>query len=133
MFLISFSFLFSVKLIISSFLKVSGKFLIPFDVYDGSSTITCKIFAKPEESKQVISRLKDAAGVRVSANVQFDPFAKELGAIANVVVETAGMKKVSRKDESPVKRVELHMHTQMSQMDAMTSAKDLIKRAMKWG
>ena len=111
----------------------TGKFLIPFDVYDGSSTITCKIFAKPEESKQVISRLKDAAGVRVSANVQFDPFAKELGAIANVVVETAGMKKVSRKDESPVKRVELHMHTQMSQMDAMTSAKDLIKRAMKWG
>ena len=111
----------------------TGKNLIPFDVYDGSSTITCKIFAKPEESKQVIKRLKDAAGVRVSANVQFDPFAKELGAIANVVVETAGMKKVSRKDESPVKRVELHMHTQMSQMDAMTSAKDLIKRAMKWG
>ena len=111
----------------------TGKFLIPFDVYDGSSTITCKIFAKPEENKQIVKRLKDAPGVRVSANVQFDPFAKELGAIANVVVETAGMKKVSRKDESPVKRVELHMHTQMSQMDAMTSAKDLIKRAMKWG
>ena len=111
----------------------TGKVLIPFDVYDGSSTITCKIFAKPEDSKQIIKRLKDAPGVRVSANVQFDPFAKELGAIANVVVETAGMKKISRKDESPVKRVELHMHTQMSQMDAMTSAKDLIKRAMKWG
>lgn len=111
----------------------TGKVLIPFDVYDGSSTITCKIFAKPEDSKQIIKRLKDAPGVRVSANVQFDPFAKELGAIANVVIETAGMKKVSRKDESPVKRVELHMHTQMSQMDAMTSAKDLIKRAMKWG
>lgn len=111
----------------------TGKVLIPFDVYDGSSTITCKIFAKPEDSKQIIKRLKDAPGVRVSANVQFDPFAKELGAIANVIVETAGMKKISRKDESPVKRVELHMHTQMSQMDAMTSAKDLIKRAMKWG
>lgn len=111
----------------------TGKVLIPFDVYDGSSTITCKIFSKPEDSKQIIKRLKDAPGVKVSANVQFDPFAKELGAIANVVVETAGMKKVSRKDESPVKRVELHMHTQMSQMDAMTSAKDLIKRAMKWG
>ena len=111
----------------------TGKFLIPFDVYDGSSTITCKIFAKPEENKQIMKRLKNAAGVRVAANVQFDPFAKELGAIANTVIETQGMKKVSRKDESPVKRVELHMHTQMSQMDAMTSAKDLIKRAMKWG
>ncbi len=111
----------------------TGKVLIPFDVYDGSSTITCKIFAEADKSKSVIKRLKNAKGVKVSANVQFDPFAKELGAIANVVVETAGMKKVVRNDESPVKRVELHMHTQMSQMDAMTSAKDLIKRAMKWG
>ena len=111
----------------------TGKVLIPFDVYDGSSTITCKIFAEADKSKNIIKRLKDTAGVRVSANVQFDPFAKELGAIANVVVETAGMKKAVRKDESPVKRVELHLHTQMSQMDAITSAEDLIKRAMKWG
>ncbi len=111
----------------------TGKILIPFDVYDGSSTITCKIFAEADKSKEIIKRLKDAKGVRVAANVQYDPFAKELGAIANVIIETAGMKKVVRQDNSPVKRVELHMHTQMSQMDAMTSAKDLIKRAMKWG
>lgn len=111
----------------------TGKILIPFDVYDGSSTITCKIFAEADKSKNIIKRLKDAKGVRVSANVQFDPFTKELGVIANVIVETQGIKKVVRQDNSPVKRVELHMHTQMSQMDGMTSAKDLIKRAMKWG
>ena len=111
----------------------TGKILIPFDVYDGSSTITCKIFAEADKSKPIIKRLKDAKGVKVSANVQYDPFAKELGAIANTIIETSGMKKVSREDNSPVKRVELHMHTQMSQMDAMTSATDLIKRAMKWG
>lgn len=111
----------------------TGKILIPFDVYDGSSTITCKIFAEADKSKNIIKRLKDAKGVRVSANVQFDPFTKELGVIANVIVETQGIKKVVRQDNSPVKRVELHMHTQMSQMDGMASAKDLIKRAMKWG
>lgn len=111
----------------------TGKILIPFDVYDGTSTITCKIFAEADKSKQIISRLKNAKGVKISANVQFDPFAKDLGVIANTVIETAGMKKVVRQDNSSVKRVELHMHTQMSQMDGMSSAKDLIKRAMKWG
>ena len=111
----------------------TGKVLIPFDVYDGSSTITCKIFADGDKSKAIIKRLKGAKGVRVAANVQFDPFAKELGAIANVILETSGMKKEVREDNAEVKRVELHMHTQMSQMDAMTSAGDLIKRAMKWG
>lgn len=111
----------------------TGKILIPFDVYDGSSTITCKIFAEADKSKNILSRLKNAKGVKLAGNVQFDPFAKELGVIANVIVETQGMKKVVRQDNSPVKRVELHMHTQMSQMDGMTSAKDLIKRAMKWG
>lgn len=111
----------------------TGKILIPFDVYDGSSTITCKIFAEADKSKKIIKRLKDAKGVKIAGNVQFDPFAKELGVVANVIIETQGIKKVVRQDNSSVKRVELHMHTQMSQMDGMTSAKDLIKRAMKWG
>ena len=111
----------------------TGKFLIIFDVYDGTSTITCKAFVEKEKAKTVIGRLKDASGVKIGGTAQFDPFAKELGIIANTVVETAGMKKITRKDNSEVKRVELHMHTQMSQMDGMNSAKDLVKRAMKWG
>ena len=62
-----------------------------------------------------------------------DSFSNELTIMANTIVETEGMKKQTRQDNAEVKRVELHMHTQMSQMDAMTSATDLIKRAMKWG
>lgn len=111
----------------------SGKFLVMFDLYDGTSTITCKAFVEEEKTQVVMSRLKEAKAVKVSGTAQFDPFAKEIGIISNVIVEIPGKKKQERVDNAKVKRVELHMHTQMSQMDGMTSATDLIKRAMKWG
>ena len=113
----------------------SGKVLIMFDVYDGTSTITCKLFAKDsEDADRIIYRMNKAKGIKAGGNAQLDPYAGELTIIANTVVETEGItKKPERQDLAEVKRVELHMHTKMSQMDAMTSATDLIKRAMKWG
>ena len=111
----------------------SGKILAMFNLFDGSSTITCKVFLEAEKSKAILKRMSSAKGVKVIGTAQFDPFAKELGVIANAIVESNGIKKVVRQDNAPVKRVELHMHTQMSQMDAMTSAEDLLKRAVKWG
>ena len=111
----------------------SGKILAMFNLFDGSSTITCKVFLEAEKSKDILKRMSSAKGVKVIGTAQFDPFAKELGVIANAIVESNGIKKVVRQDNAPIKRVELHMHTQMSQMDAMTSAEDLLKRAVKWG
>ena len=111
----------------------SGKFLISFNVYDGTSTITCKLFAKPEEKAKVLKRMKSAKGVKLEGKAGISNFSHELEIIVNILIETEGIKKVVREDLAEVKRVELHMHTQMSQMDAMTSATDLIKRAMKWG
>ena len=111
----------------------SGKILAMFNLFDGSSTITCKVFLEAEKSKAILKRMSSVKGVKVIGTAQFDPFAKELGVIANAIIESNGIKKVVRQDNAPVKRVELHMHTQMSQMDAMTSAEDLLKRAVKWG
>ena len=111
----------------------SGKILAMFNLFDGSSTITCKVFLEAEKSKAILKRMNSSKGVKVIGTAQFDPFAKELGVIANAIVESNGIKREVRQDNSQEKRVELHMHTQMSQMDAMTSAEDLLKRAVKWG
>lgn len=111
----------------------SGKTLVSFDLYDGSSSMTCKSFLKPGEDGEVLSRLKKAKGVRLVGNAGYSKFSGEVEMIANTIIETAGVRRAKRQDNAEVKRVELHMHTQMSQMDAMTSATDLIKRAMSWG
>ena len=111
----------------------SGKTLLSFDLYDGTSTMTCKAFLNKENAKKVIKRIKNAKGIKIAGNAQMDNFSNELTIMTNTIIESAGVKKETRQDNAEVKRVELHMHTQMSQMDAMTSAKDLIKRAMKWG
>ncbi len=111
----------------------SGKTLFSFDLYDGTSTITCKAFLNKDIAKKIMNRIKKAKGIKVAGTVQMDTFSNELTVMANTIIEAEGLKKAKRQDNSEVKRVELHMHTQMSQMDAMTSAKDLIKRAMNWG
>ena len=111
----------------------NDKAIIFFDLYDGTSSITCKIFVKQEETKRILGRLNEAKGVKIAGTAGYDNFAKEIGFIANTVIETEGLKKQERMDNAETKRVELHMHTQMSQMDAVTSVTDLINRAAKWG
>ncbi len=111
----------------------SGKTLLMFDIYDGTSTLTCKAFLGEEKAERIVKRVKKAKGLRIVGNAQFDQYSNELTVMANTIVETEGLQKIERQDLAEEKRVELHMHTKMSQMDAMTSATDLIKRAMKWG
>lgn len=112
----------------------NGKTLYMFDLYDGTATITCKAFVEEEKLKKFKSRMKGASNVRVEGNAQYDPYANELGVVANTIIEVAASgKKEERVDNAKEKRVELHMHTKMSQMDGVSEAQDLIKRAMKWG
>ena len=112
----------------------NGKTLYMFDLYDGTATITCKAFVDEDKIKKFKSRMKGTANVRVEGNAQYDPYANELGVVANTIIEVAGSgKKEERVDNAKEKRVELHMHTKMSQMDGVSEAQDLIKRAMKWG
>jgi len=111
----------------------SGKTMISFDLYDGSSSMSCKCFCDPGENVEVLSRLQKAKGIKIAGNAAYSKYSGEVELLANTIIETEGRKRAVRTDNSENKRVELHMHTQMSQMDAMTSATDLIKRAMNWG
>ena len=106
--------------------------ILIFDLYDGSSTMTCKAFVKKDDLKNIIKKI-DGKGIKVDGVARFDNFAKEITIMANIIFESTGLKKVKRVDEAEVKRVELHMHTQMSQMDAVTPCQDLVKRAISWG
>ena len=111
----------------------NGKTLAMFNLYDGTSTITCKSFVEAEKAPEVLSRINNAKRLKISGNAQYDNFAKELGVIANIIVELPDVEVIKRRDLAKEKRVELHLHTQMSQMDGVTSATDLIKRASSWG
>ena len=111
----------------------TGKVILSIDIYDGTSTMTCKAFLPGNNAKKIIKRLKGTKAVKIAGKAQMDAFSNELTVMANVIVESQPLPKTTREDHAEIKRVELHMHTQMSQMDAMTSATDLIKRAMKWG
>ena len=111
----------------------TGKVILSIDIYDGSSTMTCKAFLPGNNAKKIIKRLKSVPAIKLAGKAQMDAFSNELTVMANTIIVSEPMPKVTRMDNSQVKRVELHMHTKMSQMDAKTSATDLIKRAMKWG
>lgn len=111
----------------------NGKILGTFNLYDGTSTITCKSFLEKEKADEVLDRIKKSGRLKIQGNAQYDTFAKEITVIANVIVELPAVESNKRRDNAEVKRVELHMHTQMSQMDGMSSATDLIKRAASWG
>ena len=111
----------------------NGKTLAMFNIYDGTSTITCKSFIDAEKASRVMGRLKEAKRLKIAGNAQFDNFAKELGVIANIIIEMPDIEVAKRMDFAKEKRVELHLHTQMSQMDGVSSATDLIKRASSWG
>ncbi len=110
-----------------------GSVLLKMGIYDGTNSIICKAFIPKDTSKKVIGKLKKAKGVKIAGKAEMDTFENEITIMAKTIVESTGIKREVRMDESSEKRVELHMHTQMSQMDGVTSATDLIKRAMKWG
>ncbi len=111
----------------------TGKTLLSFNVYDGTSTITCKAFVEPNKRAKVLEKYEKANRVKIQGNVAYDNFSKEITIMVNTMIELPNKEALERKDLAEEKRVELHVHTQMSQMDGVSSATDIINRAASWG
>ncbi len=109
------------------------KTLLIFSVTDFTDTISCKIFLKNEQAPDVISVITKGSFLKVKGMALMDRYDKEISIASIVGVKTIDDFTVKRKDESERKRVELHAHTLMSDMDAVVDVKDLVKRAKSWG
>ena len=110
----------------------SGRFLYTFDITDLSSSLTCKLFTDEEELVLISEKLVKGQYIRLSGEAQYDMYSKELVVLVRDIL-LIDVKTESRMDNAPVKRVELHLHTQMSQLDAVCPTTDIINRAAKWG
>ena len=109
----------------------SGKMLVSIDVSDNTSSISCKMFFDKKKFELVDKRLSKGSYIKLQGRVQDDMYSKEMTIMVTSIIESK--KPAPKMDEADEKRVELHMHTQMSAMDAVTSAADLVKRAISWG
>src|SRR5699024_10935630 len=109
------------------------KTILIFPVTDFTDSIVVKMFLRNEEVQEVTEGMKKGAFLKLKDETTIDSIDSEL-----TVGSVSGIKKIadftsSRMDTSPQKRVELHCHTKMSDMDGVTDAKALVKRAYKWG
>ncbi len=133
--------------------EVSGgrTLLATFGVTDFTSSVKCKMFLNyrprtrrgaPDEdeppitaeekkaAEDIVKKLKPGTGVLVRGNMTFDNFLKEAVLMADDITPA---ELPQRQDKAEQKRVELHLHTNMSTMDAISSVSDLMARAAKWG
>ncbi|KIR01379.1 DNA polymerase III alpha subunit [Lachnospiraceae bacterium TWA4] len=112
----------------------TGNFMVIFDVYDGTDTISVKIFCRADRIDELRPELSKGLTVCVKGMTSKDKFDGEL-IITSVtgIMKANSVKKKTREDKAEVKRVELHCHTKFSEMDAVTAVSDLIKRVKSWG
>ena len=109
------------------------KTIIMYAVTDFTDTIMVKMFVRNEQLPDILADVKKGAFLKIKGVTTIDKFDGEL-----TIGSITGIRKIndfteSRKDTAPEKRVELHCHTKMSDMDGVSEVKDLVKRAHDWG
>ena len=107
------------------------KCVATFDITDYSGSLMVKIFGTVKEIEEMkLSSIKNGATFLVSGKIDYDQYARDIVISANSLIK---VKRIPKMDNYPEKRVELHCHTNMSAMDAVTDPVTLINRAAQWG
>ena len=105
--------------------------VVCFDITDNTGSIRINKFMEGEEAKPIVSAVKVGQRLQVQGRLNLNRFDGEM------VLEPYGIDEVpqpeGRKDTADAKRIELHLHTKMSMMDALCDTKAVIKRAIEWG
>ena len=109
------------------------KTIVMFAVTDFTDTIMVKMFVRNDQLPDIVSEIKPGAFLKIKGITTIDKFDHEL-----TIASVAGVKKIpsfvtKRKDTAPEKRVELHCHTKMSDMDGVSDTKAIVKQAHSWG
>ena len=109
----------------------NNKTVLTFTVTDYTGSLIVKVFEKNEDIEHIgYDRIKKGSTIMVRGKLGYDTFSNDYSIMPDSIVLT---KRIQKKDTAEKKRVELHMHTSMSAMDAVTPASVIVKRAYEWG
>ncbi|MFV0464759.1 MAG: PolC-type DNA polymerase III [Lachnospiraceae bacterium] len=111
----------------------NGKTIVLLTVTDYTDSIMAKIFTRNEDLETVTASMQKGTYIKLKGMTTYDNFGKEFIISSVVGVKTIPSFKTIRQDTSPLKRVELHCHTKMSDMDGVADVTDLIETAHAWG
>ncbi|MCM1308817.1 MAG: PolC-type DNA polymerase III, partial [Butyrivibrio sp.] len=111
----------------------SGKFLLIFGVTDFTDSITVKLFLEPEDLEALESDIKKGVFLKIKGVTNIDAFSGELNVGSLTGIMKSGDFRIKRTDMALEKRVELHCHTKMSELDGVSDAGAIIKQASEWG
>ena len=110
------------------------KIIFIFNVTDFTDTITAKIFIKKDEAEPVRDNIKKGKFIKMKGIALYDTFSREVGISSIKGIKPGKDNRVYREDNyEGMKRVELHAHTQMSELDSVMSVSDYLSMAKKWG
>ena len=105
-------------------------YAVTFNITDNTGSYTVKMFDRKENMKEILANVDKGKTVLIRGSLVFDKYIKDYCLMPNAL---SVVEKIEKTDDAEVKRVELHLHTNMSNFDGIASAKDLVKRAQKWG